>query len=270
MDCRSLTTIATAALATVAFAGSPRPGRAHVEWLSKTVGYLPGEPVITALKMTLDEGWHTYWINPGEAGMPLSTEIELPAGWTMESPQYPFPIRFNTGDLADFGYEGTVWFPILLHPPQDGEGDVEIHGTFSWLACDDSACIPGDATLSLSLKHSGQAPAQAAAATEIAKAQLRIPTDTPDGWRLDVLDLGGELKLSLTLPASHDPRQLDVFPLTPSVIEPSAIFDWHGSDGKITANVSKSSFAPNPVETLDIVINAPSLDRPITVGWKSK
>lgn len=252
---------------TTAMAEPVRSGRAQVEWLSKSTGYQPGQPVITALKMTLDKGWHTYWINPGEAGMPISANLELPDGWTAESLQHPFPIRFNTGDLSDFGFEGTIFFPLLLHPPASSQGDVELKGVFSWLTCDDSACVPGDATLSLSLKHSEQTPTDASA--DIKKALLRIPIEAPDEWQLDVSESAENLILTLTIPDSHDHKQLDVFPLTLNAIQPSAIFDWHPSEGKLTASVPKSPFAPDHIESLGVVINSPSFDQPITIRWNS-
>jgi len=267
MESRILTAITIATLTAATIAAPVHSGRAQVEWLAQTDGYLPGEPVITALKMTLEEGWHTYWINPGEAGMPLSTDVALPAGWTAESPLHPFPIRFKTGDLSDFGYQGTVLFPIILHPPQDGNGDVEIHGTFSWLACDESACVPGDAELSLTLKHSAQT--LTAAAPEIAESLRSVPSDAPDGWRLDVTESDDDLKLLLTIPANLNPEQLDVFPLTPGVIQPSAVFQWQRSGEKFSVSVSKSPYAPDPLEALEIVINSPILEQPITVGWSA-
>ena len=30
----------------------------------------PGDTLSVAVRLTLDAGWHTYWINPGDAGLP--------------------------------------------------------------------------------------------------------------------------------------------------------------------------------------------------------
>ncbi|MFU8893607.1 MAG: protein-disulfide reductase DsbD domain-containing protein [Luteolibacter sp.] len=245
-----------------------RSGRAQVEWIAKTAGYSPGEPVVTALKMTLDQGWHTYWINPGEAGMPLSVDFKLPDGWSADDPAYPFPIRFKTGDLSDFGYEGSVIFPIVIHPPAGVDGDIAINASFSWLVCDDSACIPGDAMLSLTLKAGDSTPTPAAA--EITKTINQIPTDAPEGWQLSLTETPKTVKLELTIPDGHHARELVVFPRTIDAIHPAAEFEWKASGDKWATSVPKSPFAPETIEAIDLVISAPSLDRPITVGWSAK
>jgi len=254
--------------ATVADATSApaRSGRANVEWVAKTTAYSPGVPFITALKMTLDEGWHTYWINPGEAGMPMSVNFDLPDGWTATQPDHPFPIRFKTGDLADFGYEGTVLFPIAIHPPAGANGEVEVKASFSWLVCDDSACVPGDATLSLTLAPGNPRPTPAAG--QIAEAIQRVPVQAPDGWLLRFAVFPETLKLELTLPDGHNPADLDVFPLTLNIIHPAAEFRWEASGTHWTASVPKSPFAMEKPESLDLVINAPFLNRPIRIGTK--
>jgi thiol:disulfide interchange protein DsbD len=257
-----------AALSAVAVAEPVRSGHAQVEWLAKSSGYSPGEPVVTALKMTLDKGWHTYWINPGEAGFPLTSEFSLPEGWTAEPPHHPFPIRFKTGELSDFGYEGTVLFPVVLHPPDGAQGDVELKATFSWLTCNDDACVPGDATLALPLKSNAKEPTPAAA--EIDKSIALTPTPAPDGWKLGVTQTGDSVILKLTLPDAHDHEQLDIFPLTVNIVHPAAKFEWRNSGTSYTAIVEKSPFAPDQIESLELAINAPSLIRPIYLGWNAK
>ncbi len=242
--------------------------RAQVAWHAQSSGYEPGQPVITALRMTLSPGWHTYWINPGEAGMPLSANFELPDGWSAEPPQFPLPMRFNTGEMHDFGYEGTVWFPIILHPPVDADGDVKITGAFSWLVCDDSACIPGNATLQLSLTSSANAPTPFA--EDITRAMHRIPIEAPEGWKLDVSESKDSLKLRLKLPSAISMDNLDVFPHTPNLAHPAATYDWQPMEGGGKVEVAKSPFAPEAIESFDLVIAHPALERPIWVEWSSK
>ncbi len=254
--------IAATVLPLSAFPTLGRPSQAA--WLSTHSGYQPGKPVVTALRITLGRGWHTYWINPGEAGMPLTAKFELPDGWEAEAPQYPIPKRFQTGDLHDFGYSGTVWFPIILHPPADAEGDVELAGAFSWLTCNDASCVPGDADLKLRLTEG------ASEATnfivQIEDALKLVPTKAPTGWGLRIKDTGDSLELELTHPDSIQLDKLDVFPMTINTVHPAAPFDWQPSGNKATTTVKKSPFAPKSVESLELAINHPSLEQPITVG----
>lgn len=269
LDCRIM--IKTAAilgcLTLAAHAGPVSSGKATVDWIADSLGYQPGQPVATALRMVLDDGWHTYWINPGEAGMPMDVRFTLPDGWRAEGPLYPMPIRFQTGGLADFGYEGTVVFPILLHPPVDAVGDVEIQAAFSWLTCDDSACIPGDATLTLALAK-GEREATPASG-EIAAAMKSIPAPAPASWALDVSRAGDQLLLTLSIPAGIPANRINAFPLTTHIIHPAAKFAWSPAGDAWTARVPMSPYAPETMESLELVIHAPGLDTPVIVTWNA-
>ena len=248
-------------------AESPTPGRATVEWVSKTTGYSPGEPVVTAIKMRLEKGWHTYWSNPGEAGLPPTISMELPEGWQAGPLEFPLPIRFTTGDLHDFGYEGTVLFPIVLHPPADASGNVALTATFDWLACDDTACIPGNANVRLELNHGeGQS---TTARPQIEETLKKIPAPAPQEYKLDLIEKTDTLKLTLTTPNSIDAHQLVVFPLTPNTAHPAADYQWSQDSGSWTAEVPKSPFAPDPIESFELVLHAPTLATPLTVTWKT-
>ena len=41
-----------------------------------------GATLDLALRLDLDEGWHSYWINPGDSGLPVEVEWTLPEGVT--------------------------------------------------------------------------------------------------------------------------------------------------------------------------------------------
>ena len=43
----------------------------------------PGGQVELAIHMRTNPGWHGYWLNPGDAGLPMSVEWELPPGWSV-------------------------------------------------------------------------------------------------------------------------------------------------------------------------------------------
>lgn len=255
--------------ATHAYALGPvQAGKARVEWIAPFASYQPGQPISTGFKMVLDEGWHTYWINPGEAGMPLGVDFSLPDGWKADEPMHPIPIRFKTGELADFGYEGTVIFPIILHPPADGPGgDVKIQATFSWLTCNDSACVPGDATLTLSLPSGDAVPTPAA--EEIAAALKTIPVPAPKPWALKIVPTPDALELRLALPEGVDPEKIEVFPLTIHVAHPAASYRWTRAEGHWSATVPKSPYATESPERFELVVRAPGLERPVIVAWSA-
>ena len=42
----------------------------------------PGTTITAGIELKMDKGWHTYWLNPGAAGIPTSVEWTLPKGIT--------------------------------------------------------------------------------------------------------------------------------------------------------------------------------------------
>jgi thiol:disulfide interchange protein DsbD len=97
-------------------------------------------------------GWHTYWQNPGDAGMPTSIVWHLAAGWSASEIEWPAPERLPSGPLASYGYVGELVLPMVLTPPPDWDGRAAAHlsASVSWLACS-ASCIPEKAELSLDL-----------------------------------------------------------------------------------------------------------------------
>ena len=75
----------------------------------------PGDSLQAGLYFKMDKGWHVYWSNAGDSGEPPKITWTLPEGLTADAMQFPAPQRLPLGPLMDYGYEGEVVFPILLH-----------------------------------------------------------------------------------------------------------------------------------------------------------
>lgn len=85
-----------------------------------------------------DQGWHTYWKNPGDSGLP-SEFILKPQ---VKAHEWPVPTRhMEAGDILTIGYEGKQHFFF-----DDVKGDIDAH--IKMLICKD-ICIPGEAKLKL-------------------------------------------------------------------------------------------------------------------------
>ncbi|MGE5600817.1 MAG: protein-disulfide reductase DsbD domain-containing protein, partial [Pseudomonadota bacterium] len=55
----------------------------------------PGGEVELAIEMRTQPGWHGYWLNPGDAGLPMSVKWELPPGYSVGPLRYPVPGRLS-------------------------------------------------------------------------------------------------------------------------------------------------------------------------------
>src|SRR5213078_4692462 len=105
----ALVLVAALALAGAAAAAPVRTAHVEAELVPAATGLVPGEALTVALRLKMDKGWHTYWQNPGESGLPTKLAWQLPAGMTAGSIQWPPPRTLPVGPLINYGYEGEVF-----------------------------------------------------------------------------------------------------------------------------------------------------------------
>jgi thiol:disulfide interchange protein DsbD len=120
----------------------------HVELLVPGDNLHSGDKLNDAgLYFKLEPGWHVYWKNPGDAGLPPRISWTLPAGVSAGPIQFPAPKHLPLGPLMDFGYESEVLFPLKLHVADSVKpGPVTLNAKVNWLVCQ-ASCIPGKAEL---------------------------------------------------------------------------------------------------------------------------
>ena len=103
-----------------------------------------GSTITVGIEMTMDEGWHTYWRNPGAAGIPTSVKWKLPDGVTAGEIQWPVPEKFLSLGSTGYGYKNTIVLLVPLFISEDAPlGKVELFGNVSWLECK-TQCNPRD------------------------------------------------------------------------------------------------------------------------------
>ncbi len=145
----------------------------------------PGDSLQAGLYFKLDKGWHIYWYNAGDSGEPPTIKWTLPQGITAGPLQFPVPQHLPLGPLMDYGYEGEVVFPILLHaagsvaPGKPEQASAKVN----WLVCRET-CIPGKADLQLpiAVAPSGT-PGAVLAQSLIQGYQQRLPQPLPPDAR---------------------------------------------------------------------------------------
>src|SRR5882672_10264359 len=71
--------------------------RATATLITDADSVVPGRGVRIALRLRLQDGWHTYWHNPGEAGVPIELEPVLSPGATSGPIEWPAPSRISEG-----------------------------------------------------------------------------------------------------------------------------------------------------------------------------
>ena len=117
---------------------------------------IPGSRVRIALRLRLAEGWHTYWRNPGEAGVPTELVATLSRGAAAGPIEWPAPGRISEGSITTYGYSGEVVLPVVV-TMASGISAVSGDLTAHWLVCKD-ICVPEEASFPISLEAGTGAP----------------------------------------------------------------------------------------------------------------
>ncbi|MBS0273308.1 MAG: thioredoxin family protein [Proteobacteria bacterium] len=178
----------------------------------------PGKSVTVALEEVIKPGWHTYWSNPGEAGLPTEIKWALPAGWKAGAIAWPYPKRLPVGPLMNYGYENKVWLLITITAPADARPNeiATLKATADWLVCKE-VCIPEDTALSLPLTVNVNPSAPYATVKEqFDAARAKIPVASPwpvtfhSGESIDVLVASPPLAKSQLQDVAFFPSQQGV------------------------------------------------------------
>jgi len=195
-------------------------------------GVAPGKSVWVGLQVAHQPEWHTYWKNSGDSGLPTQLQWTLPQGVTAGEIAWPVPKKIPIGNLANYGYEGTVLLPVPLTISPDFKpsflgGDIDVKLRASWLVCK-KECIPEEGEFAIKL------PAKSTTALNAAAFQAAFDAQPQalKGEGKAVID-GNAIKLTVSgLPAALRGKTLEFFPETGEVIETAAQWTqaWQGDD----------------------------------------
>jgi thiol:disulfide interchange protein/DsbC/DsbD-like thiol-disulfide interchange protein len=212
-----------AGVAVSATAAPVRTEHVEAELVSAATALQPGTPLTVALRLKMDPGWHTYWQNPGDSGLPPTLAWKLPTGLTAGAIQWPPPRALPIGPLVNYGYEGEVLLlaDIALAPAFASAGPATLRARADWLVCKE-VCIPEGADLALSLPVASSAAPDPHWGEAIARTRASLPQPL-EGWNVVATGHGQQIELALApIAAESDPGDLHLFPFTEGKIEASA------------------------------------------------
>ena len=191
---------ACAVAAAAAAATLPATDPVKARLVAETGSVAPGATLWVDLHLDIAPGWHVYWRNPGDSGLPTEIAWRLPAGFRAGEILWPAPERFVLGTIGNYGYQGSadLLVPIAAPTALDPGGSVHLAANASWLVCSE-ICIPGEAALALDLPvASAPGAADQSAAPLFAEARRRLPQ--PAGFAAHFAVSAGQLQL--TVPAA--------------------------------------------------------------------
>jgi DsbC/DsbD-like thiol-disulfide interchange protein/cytochrome c biogenesis protein CcdA len=197
--------------------------RATASLVTDVDSVAPGRPFRVGLRLQLATGWHTYWQNPGDAGVPPELDFDLSPGATAGPIVWPTPQRVPEGSLMTYSYTDNVLLPVTIKPSPAGATSIKAHA--NWLVCRD-ICVPEEGDFRLDLPAGNASPS--AQAPLFAAFDREVPRPSP--WHAVV---GRDGTLFVQGPELTPATVVDAWfiPDTPGTILDSAaqpLTVWHG------------------------------------------
>jgi thiol:disulfide interchange protein/DsbC/DsbD-like thiol-disulfide interchange protein len=184
----------------------------------------PGSTFTLGIQFTLEPGWHIYWKNPGDSGLPPRFSWSAPPGISVSEPLWPYPSKIATGPLVNYGY-GDVLIPFQARVAQTAKTETAvITAALEWLVCKDE-CLPGQGSISLALplRNETSLPSTHSKAFERAFATIPAPLE----------------RVSIAIEEQADQLILALIPLKGGFLPPAAVF--FPEDRRILSNSAEQA-----------------------------
>lgn len=202
------------------YAAPVKTDEVEAELIAENQGFRPGGfDNWIALRLRPEPGWHVYWQNPGDSGIPTSIDWDLPAGASAGDMLWPYPHQEALGELTNYGYSEETLHLIPIRVAEAGA--YTLKGTAKWLVCKD-ICIPGQADLQLDVTAgSGPLEPDLAWVGAFNKARKQLPLAAPD-WDAQYAISGGDFSLMVEGAQFPAEARIEFFPLANDLVSHAA------------------------------------------------
>lgn len=208
---------------------------------------LPGPDgnLAAVLEIALDPGWKTYWIDPGEAGVPPSLTL---ADGSASPLRLPHPSLIDEGDVQLVGYNSSTRFVATL-PAAASPVEADV-----FIGVCEKICVPVSGRLTLDPASDPDNPRDAAIVEEALAALPRQPGET---FSAKAIGIGSDtLTVDALAPAEAAEAALYVASAegwVAGLATPATVVDGRAS---FAVPVSRDSETPWPAEGLLYVLVA--------------
>lgn len=238
-------------------------GHTRITLVADVRAIRPGTPFTAGVLLRMEPGWHTYWRNPGESGLPTELRWTLPPGFSAGPIAWPIPEKkIEEGDLLTYGYSGEVMLLVRLTPPPDlvpGVG-VELRVDASWLECE-RTCIPGEGTATLALPVRDEEPVVANASLFAGfRNALPAPAGPADPLRVVTTVHATGVVLRISAPGGTDAvlsstalPDLYLYPVDGITAGRTSVV-MEGSEAVITLPVTRTPDVTPPAEIQGVLV----------------
>lgn len=215
----------------------------------------PGGTFWVALRQEIKPHWHTYWINPGDSGLPTTIAWTLPQGAEAGPIVWPAPIRFPLGPLINFGYAGEAWLLTEITAPGDAKpgSTLDVAAQANWLACAE-ICVPEEAALTIQVPIAAETRMDPDAASGFVQARAALPQPAP--WPAQYVSTKDGFRLVLAMPKDMAAAVSDsfVFPEQLDAVENAAKQPRNAAKDGLVIDLQRGVLGLKPGEDLTGVV----------------
>ncbi len=190
--------------------------------ISETDGIAPGKTAWFAVQQHVRENWHVFWVNPGDAGIPLNLQWTLPDGFETAAPLHPAPEYIPVGPLASYAHEGEPVFLVSVTASSNVEPGTTIDVVIDavWQVCEE-ICIPEDARFEFPLSVVDEMQVRTNVSNLFATARGAFPL-IHDGEAVFSRPGGEQFSLRIASWGDVEPQGVFFFPALEGLTTPAA------------------------------------------------
>jgi len=231
--------------------------------ISEVQSIQPGQSFCAALRLQMDEHWHTYWKNPGDSGLPTKITWNLPEGFEAGNIQWPYPQRYEEAHLVSYGYEGEVFLLTGIKAPKMIKSGlkVEISASVDWLVCKDY-CVSGHADLSIDIPVKDEKPKKNEQWTDhFEKTRKKLPK-TFSEWKIRASATENKIFIQATPPLSFkkELENITFFPEQEGIVNYSELQNLKKlKDGYIIEIQRSKSLTKLPAQLKGVLVSEEGL-----------
>lgn len=241
--------------AAVTDSGAVQSEHVNVDLISESSALVPGQTAWLGLHMRHDPHWHSYWINPGDSGLPTRLKWSLPDGYTADAIIWPAPSRFEISGLYNFGYSGEVVLPVAIHVPANAAPGqtVALSVEANWLVCREE-CITGKAALELEMPITTREKAVGSPTARLFAASRNATPEAASWSGKAVLD-GDQVRIQLIGKGLPDVADLDVFAVERRILA-SAPAEVRRESESLVILARRNDYFDKTPTSLDLVLTS--------------
>lgn len=156
------------------------------------------------LDIQLRPGWKTYWLDPGDAGVPPQVDVAASTNIAGMDISFPAPARHDEGYGSWAGYDHSVAFPVTFRLAEPGKPALIDASIF--LGMCETICVPVQARLKLDPAAQADSLDDAEA---VKAAQEALPQAERPGFRAEIVSSEAErVAVKVTVPGGSHPVDL--------------------------------------------------------------